>query len=47
MKELVDKLASIGSTIAEEDQVVSLLGSLPSSFSTLVTALEVQGDELR
>ena len=29
MKEMTDKLASIGSPITEEDQVVTLLGSLP------------------
>jgi len=38
MKELTDKLAVIKALIAEEDQVVTLLGSLPSSYSTLVTA---------
>ena len=40
MKELSDQLAAIGAPITEEDQVVTLLGSLPRSFSTLVTALE-------
>lgn len=39
MKELTNKLASIGAPIAEEDQVVTLLGSLPQSYSTIVTAL--------
>ena len=38
MKELTDRLAAINAPIAEEDQVVTLLGSLPSSYSTLVTA---------
>jgi len=38
MKELADKLAAIGAPISEEDQVVTLLGSLPQSYSTLVTA---------
>jgi len=47
MKEITDKLASIGAPISEEDQVVTLLGSLPSSFSTLVTALEARGDDLK
>lgn len=46
MKEMADKLAAIGSPIAEEDQVVTLLGSLPDSFSTLVTALEAQVDDV-
>ena len=46
MKELTDRLAAIGAPIAEEDQVVTLLGSLPKSFSTLVTALESRGDDI-
>ena len=46
MKELTDKLAAIGAPISEEDQVVTLLGSLPKSYSTLVTALEARGDGL-
>jgi hypothetical protein len=44
MKEITDKLAAIGSPISEEDQVVTLLGSLPSKYSTLVTALEARVD---
>jgi len=40
MKEPIDKLAVIGAPISEENQVVTLLGSLPQSYSTLVTALE-------
>ena len=47
MKEITDKLASIGSPISEEDQVVTLLGSLPPSYSTLVTALEARVDDIR
>ena len=46
MKELTDKLAAIGAPISEEDQVVTLLGSLPSDYSTLVTALEARADDL-
>ena len=46
MKELTDRLAAIGAPIAEEDQVVTLLGSLPKSYSTLVTALEARGDNI-
>ena len=42
MKELTDRLAAIGAPIAEEDQVVTLLGSL--RYSTLVTALEARVD---
>ena len=45
MKELSDQLAAIGAPVTEEDQVVTLLGSLPKSFTTLVTALEAQVDE--
>ena len=40
MKDIADKLAAIGAPISEEDQVVTLLGSLPGSYATLVTALE-------
>ena len=47
MKEITDKLASIGAPISEEDQVVTLLGSVPSSYSTLVTALEAHVDDLQ
>jgi len=46
MKELADQLAAIGAAIPVEDQMVTLLGSLPPSYSTLVTALEAQVDDL-
>ena len=46
MNELVDKLRSIGSPNDKEDQVVTLRGSLPPSFSTVVTALEARADDL-
>ena len=46
MKELTDKLAAISAPISEKDEVVILLGSLPQSYSTLVTALEARVDEL-
>ena len=42
MKELTDRLAAINAPISKEDQVVTLLGSLPPSYSTLVTALEAR-----
>ena len=44
MKDITDKLAAIGVPISEEDQVVALLGSLPRSFVTLVTAIEARMD---
>ena len=44
MKELTDKLSSIGALISEDDQVVTLLRSLPSSVSTVVTALKARAD---
>ena len=40
MKELTDRLAAINAPIAEE--VVTLLGSLSPSYSTLVIALEAR-----
>ena len=42
MKELTDKLAAFGAPISDEDKIVTLLGSLPRSYSTLVTALEAR-----
>ena len=45
MRELTDRLAAIGSPITEEDQVVSLLGSVPTSYAGLVTALEARVDD--
>jgi len=46
MKEITDKLAAISAPISQEDQVVTLLGSLPSRYSTLVTALESRVDQV-
>ena len=45
MKDITDRLAAIGAPISEEDQVVTLLGSLPESYSTLVTALEASQED--
>ena len=42
MEDITDKLAAIGAPISEEDQVVTLLGSLPRSFATPVTAIEAR-----
>ena len=47
IKEITDRLAAIGAPISEEDQVVTLLGSLPPSYSTLVTALEARVDDVK
>ena len=44
MKDITDKLAAIGAPVSEDDQVVTLLGSLPRSFATLVTAIEARMD---
>ena len=46
MKELTNRLVAIGAPISEEDQVVTLLGSLPTSYSTLVMALESRCDDV-
>lgn len=46
MKELTDQLSAIGAVIEEEDQIVTLLGSLPTSYATIVTALETKIDNL-
>ena len=47
MKEITDRLAAIGAPISEEDQVVTLLGSLPPSYSNLVTASESRIDSVK
>lgn len=44
MTELFNELAIVGDAIDKEDRVVYLLASLPDSFNTLVTALEVNED---
>lgn len=46
LKEMAGKLAAIGSPIATEDQVVTLLASSPDSYSTIVTVLEAHVDDL-
>ena len=47
MKDITDRLAAIGAPISEEDQVVTLLGSLPRSYATLVTAFEARVDNIK
>ncbi len=44
--ELFSGLAIVGDAVAEEDQVVTLLSSLPRSYDVLVTALEARVDAL-
>ena len=40
MTEIFNELSVIGTEMDEEDKVVHLLASLPSTYATLVTALE-------
>lgn len=47
MKELTDQLRTIGSVIEEEDQIITLLSSLPSSYPTVVTATEMDSFTLQ
>jgi len=42
MLDIINKLAAIGTPVSEEDQVVTLLGSLPRSYATLVTPIETR-----
>ena len=44
MTELFNEMAIVGDAMEEEDCVVYLLVSLPNSFNTLDTALEVNED---
>jgi hypothetical protein len=46
MKEITDQLAALNAGVAEEEQVVALLLSLPPRYSNLVTALETKGEDL-
>ena len=43
-KDITDKLTAIGAPISQEDQVVTLLGSLPRGLTILVTAIEAGTD---
>ncbi len=47
MKELTDRLAAVQAPISKEDQVLTLLGSLPHSYTNLVTALEARVDDIQ
>lgn len=44
MIEIFEELSVVGDAVDEEDRVVHLLASLPSSFDVLVTALEAHSD---
>ena len=44
MTEVFEELSIVGDPIKEEDRVVHLLASLPSTFDVLVTALEASED---
>ncbi len=44
LNELVERLAALGAPVDEQDQVVLLLHSLPTSFEGLVTAYLAKGE---
>ena len=46
MKELASQLEAVGASITEDDQVATLLYSLPESYNSLITALESRADDL-
>ena len=46
MKDITDRLAAMGSPIAEQDQIMAVLGSLPARYGTLVTTLGAQVKDL-
>ena len=46
MKELASQLEAVGASITEDDQVATLLCSLPESYNGLITALESRADDL-
>lgn len=47
MREITDRLAVMQSPIIEEDQVMTLLGSLPSSYDSLVATLGARVDDMK
>ena len=47
MKSLAGQLESVGATVTEEDQVATLLCSLPDSYNNLIIALESRAEDLR
>ena len=46
MKDIASQLEALGASVSEEDQVATLLCSLPDSYSGLITALESRADDL-
>lgn len=42
MEDLIDQLALLGETLAEQLTVAFFLSSLPDSYGTLITALETR-----
>ena len=40
MKDITEKLVAIGAPISQEDELVTLLGSLLRGLATLITAIE-------
>ena len=45
MQDLIDQLASLGETLAEQLTVALFLSSLPESYRTLITALETRPED--
>ena len=46
MQSLAEQLASVGAQVSEDDQVATLLCSLPESYNNLIVALESRADDL-
>lgn len=47
LKELTDQLAAVGAVVEEEDQIVTLWGSLPPTYAKIVTtAVKTKPDDL-
>jgi hypothetical protein len=46
VRTLAEKLEAIGAAVHEDDVVMTLLSSLPESFSNLITSLESRADSL-
>eukprot|EP00794_Sanderia_malayensis_P011679 gene11679-12889_t len=46
MRSLAEQLSSVGAQVSEDDQVATLLCSLPDSYNNLIVALESRADDL-